>query len=101
MVRQFAVALLLMSLPAAAWSKPPKPTDKADRERGFHMPQLADLQRFEADGPQLKAEISPNSSFGIGIFGLKPDKTHLRPVTVREITVPRQRRAAVGFSLKF
>jgi hypothetical protein len=40
-------------------------------------------------------------SFGLGMFGLKPQSPRSRAVTVREMTEPRQRRAGVGFSLRF
>ena len=47
------------------------------------------------------AEISRKGRFGFGLFGIKREKAHDRPVTVRDVEAPRQRRAGVGFSLKF
>ena len=98
MVRLSSVALILLSLPAAAWSAPPSP---ADTNPTFHLPQTIDHQRFAPAVAIGKTSIGPNAQFGFGVFGLKAEKTHLRPVTVGEINVPKQRRAAVGFSLKF
>src|SRR5687768_2802780 len=98
MVRLVALALLIMSLPVAAWSKPP---DADAGRRAFHLPQSSDHYRFAPDRPPGRAEIAPNADFGFGIFGLKSEKSYLQPVTGREIDIPKQRRAAVGLSLKF
>lgn len=98
MVRLASVALIVLSLPVAAWSKPP--ATEPERVRSFQLPPPADRQ-FTLDGPFGRKEIAPNTHFGFGMFGLKSDKTDLRPATGREIIAPKQRRAAVGFSLKF
>ena len=46
-------------------------------------------------------DVGSSGRFGIGIFGLKPDTARGRAITVREVNEPRNRRAGVGFSLKF
>jgi hypothetical protein len=99
MVRPGSVALIVLSLPAAAWSNPP--TADPERTRSFHLPRPVAEHRLAPDAPIGRLEIAPNAHFGFGMFGLKPEKTHLQPVTGREINAPKQRRAGVGFSLKF
>lgn len=98
MVRMVPVALLIMSLPVAAWSKPP--AADAGQRQTFNLPRSSDHYRF-APGPAGRTEIAPNAHFGFGIFGMKSEKSFLQRVTGREIDAPKQRRAAVGFSLKF
>ena len=97
MVRLTCVALLALSLPAVAWSGPP--ATAAGKGRSFLLPQPH--HRFESDPVIGRAEIAPNATFGFGMFGLKYERSHLQPVTGREIDTRKQRRAAVGFSLKF
>ena len=53
----------------------------------------------EHERPEL--DVGSSGRFGIGIFGLKPDTARGRAITVREVNEPRNRRAGVGFSLKF
>lgn len=95
MVRLSCVALLMLAAPAAGWGKPPA------QPRDFQMPTKHDFRDFAPDGPSIQTEISPNTRFGLGMFGLKSEKAPLRPATVREIETPKQRRTAVGFSVKF
>lgn len=97
MVRLGSVALIALSLPAAALCNPPTNNQPV---RNFHLQQPS-ADRFAPDGRFGRTEIAPNTHFGFGVFGLKSEKSHLQPVTVREIDAPKQRRAAVGFSLKF
>lgn len=99
MVRLGSVALVLLLLPTAAWSK--SPTTDSDRARSFDLPQPSAYADLAPDRPIGRAEIAPNAHFGFGIFGMKSEKTHLQPATGREIDTRKQRRAAVGFSLKF
>lgn len=101
MVRLGSVALIVLSLPAAAWSNPPAAPEGSERPQSFHLPSASDHHRFAPDGPFGRAQIAPNTHFGVGMFGLKTEKTHLQPVTGREIDTRKQRRAGVGFSLKF
>ena len=98
MVRLGSVALLALSLPVAALGSPPAGST-AETERSFHLPKPH--HRFESDTNFGRTEVAPNATFGFGMFGLKYEKSHLQPATGREIDTRKQRRAAVGFSLKF
>lgn len=98
MVRLTAAALLILWLQAPAWSKAPE-ADPA-QGRSFDLPQSSAHHLF-APGPIGRAQVAPNAHVGFGIFGMKSERTHLQPVTGREIDAPKQRRAAVGFSLRF
>ncbi|HEY5459876.1 MAG TPA: hypothetical protein VIJ81_10450 [Sphingomicrobium sp.] len=52
--------------------------------------------------PQLPAiNVGSTAQFGLGMFGLKPQTPRNRPVVGYEVSAPKQRRAGVGFSLKF
>ena len=99
MGRLTSIALLILWLPATAWSKP-LAADPAQR-RSFDLPQPSAHHLFAPDGPIGRAEVAPNAHVGFGMFGMKSDRTYLQPVTGREIDAPKQRRAAVGFSLRF
>ena len=101
MVRLGSVALIALFLPAAAWGDPPASDPKSGQVRSFGLPQLSSDFSDATDERFGRAQIAPNAHFGFGMFGLKSEKSPLRPVTVREIDAPKQRRAAVGFSLKF
>ena len=100
MVRLGPVALIAMSLPAAALGNPPAPVPPP-LARSFYLPQPSSEFSDATDERFGRAQIAPNAHIGIGMFGLKPEKSALRPVTVREVDAPKQRRAAVGFSLRF
>jgi hypothetical protein len=99
MERLVPVALLILSLPSGALGNPPS----ADHGEGrsFHLPRHSDHQRFSTDDRIGRTEVAPNAHFGFGMFGTKTERGSLQPVTAREIDAPKQRRAAVGFSLKF
>lgn len=99
MVRLGSVALIAISLPAAAWSSPPASDRISKKAHSFHMPRPAD--EFAPASDFGKAEIAPNMRVGFGVFGMKSERGHLRPATVQEINSPKQRRAAVGFSMQF
>lgn len=53
----------------------------------------------DAERPAIN--IGPNARFGPGIFGLKPQTPRSRAVIANEVNAPKQRRAGIGFSLKF
>ena len=101
MIRLGSVALIALSLPTAAWSNPPTTADQPQQKQSFHMPRPSSDYGLAPDTRIGRAEIAPNAQFGFGMFGLKSERSHLQPVTVREINAPKQRRAAIGFSLKF
>lgn len=100
MVRLGSVALILVSLPSAAWSGPPD-SGRTLPTRGFEMPRQFARSLVDGERHFGRAQIAPGAHFGFGMFGLKSEKSHLRPVTGRELDAPKQRRAAVGFSLRF
>lgn len=55
-----------------------------------------------SDDTQLQLiGVGPNGRFGPGIFGLKSQTPRSRAVIGTEVSAPKQRRAGVGFSLKF
>ena len=89
---------LLALLPVSAWgqspSAPPPPV------RSFELPTTPDS--WQSDGrPFAAAPIAPNATFGIGMFGLRQERSGMAATTVREVNSPRTRRAAIGFSVKF
>ena len=43
----------------------------------------------------------PNGVLGVGMFGQKAEKGPLSAATARDYSLRKQRKAAVGFSLKF
>ena len=98
MVRLVTLAALCLSLPAMASGNPPAGT--SDLARNFQVPR-PDSGRFDTEDRLGRTQIAPNTMFGFGVFGLKSDKSPLRPATGRELDLPKQRRAAVGISLKF
>lgn len=99
-----ALPLALLSVPA--WSQtdsfigysnsPPS----APLGQRFTMPTAPKSQPYEGR-PFAAAEIGPNATFGLGMFGLKQERFGMAPTTVREVNSPRTRRPALGFSLKF
>lgn len=101
MVRLSSVALMMIILPAAAWAGSPALAEPAKPPRSFALPSSSTHYRFAPDGSFGRAEIAPNAQFGVGMFGMKIEKSPLQPVIGREIIAPKQRRAGVGFSLRF
>ena len=98
MVRLGAVALLALSSASFAQGSPP--AIAPDPDRSFQMPR-PDGDRFDTDGRIGRTQIAPNALFGFGMFGLNSEKSPLRAPTGRELDEPKQRRAALGFSMSF
>lgn len=98
MARLSSVALIALWIPAVAWAD--QRASNRELARNFDLPRLA-AGSFVSDGRIGRAQIAPNAHVGFGMFGLKPEKSLLPPVTVREIDAPKQRRTALGFSLRF
>lgn len=46
-------------------------------------------------------EVMPNAMLGVGFFGERAEKSAHAPSIAREFTLPKSRKAAVGFSLRF
>ena len=89
-VCSFLLLLILGAVPAVAQS-----TASADLLRIRESPP-------PRHDPQLPAiNVGPGGQFGLGIFGLKSQTPRSRAVVGYEVTAPKQRRAGVGFSLKF
>jgi hypothetical protein len=89
-VCSFLLLLALGAMPAAAQS-----SASADLLRIRETPP-------PRNDPQLPAiNLGSGGQFGLGIFGLKSQTPRSRAVVGYEVTAPKQRRAGVGFSLKF
>ena len=114
MARLAAVALIALFLPAASWSQSARnnvvtrqpeasqPAMPQSPSRHYGLPSGG--YRFDskaAHGLFAGVEVAPNTSFGLGMFGLKAQPSQGAPVTRREIDTRRSRRVGVGFSLKF
>lgn len=92
MTKLVCVALLSAIASAPAAGQAVAPSD-AWRFREISIP---------ASSPQLPAfELGASGRIGLGMFGIKPDISRSRAVVARDVTAPRQRRAGVGFTLKF
>lgn len=109
-MRFAVIALLGLSLPVSAWSSEPaaqatpvKPDIAAQSELNgsLSLSPSSSLSRWESDELNTHAEIAPNARLGFGIFGLKSERSRQAPVTVREIDIPKTRRAGVGLSIRF
>jgi hypothetical protein len=46
-------------------------------------------------------DVGSNARFGLGVFGLKSQTPRSKAVIGHELSAPKQRRAGVGFSVKF
>ena len=110
MARLGMVPLFLILLPAPAWAQssanlgsglqrmiPPERPDASRRDFAISETQWGE----SGDRISVSTEIGPNLTAGLGMFGHKRDKGYLRPVTGRELDLPKSRRAGVGLSLKF
>lgn len=110
MVRLSAAASALLLLASPAWSQqanltllpPPASTEQAPAF-DFSLPDDPDGKAPGNRGSNIVAgtEVSPNGMVGFGIFGEKSGELAQPPVTNRDYTLGRQRKPAVGFSLKF
>ena len=106
----FALPLALLS--ASAWGQTasslgePSPTAShvmgkpSPQARSFVMP-IAPKSWASETSAIATAELGPNATLGIGIFGLKQERYGMASTTVREVNSRRTRRAGVGFSFKF
>lgn len=98
--------LAIASLAAGAAASEPAPPggDSGAAAPGYAIPRTPSAAATERrDGTRIFAgtALLPNTVFGLGLFGERARKEPLAPVTAREISLPKQRKAAVGFSLRF
>jgi hypothetical protein len=84
----------------------PASTSKASSEQrpatSFDIPDEANPNP-KSFGSRIIAgtEIIPNAMMGIGFFGERAEKSAHAPSVARELSLPKSRKAAVGFSLRF
>ena len=97
MARLAPLALGLVFAASSAWGQstanPPVPSQR------YALPQSPDYVP-ETGRMWAGREIAPNARFGVGMFGLKKERAPGSSVTVRDIEMPRTRRAGLGLTLK-
>lgn len=110
MARLVATILLpLISISTGAQAADPSGSpwhanEKIHHSRNFHISdQASDSKAGKAWGSRIIAgqQLMPNGMLGIGMFGHKAEKGPHSAATARDYALPKQRKAAVGFSLKF
>ena len=110
MARLVAVALAISfsSVPgvASAADKAANPWNGTEETRpapSFEIPNETDLVGPGTNVSRIIAgtEVLPNTTVGFGMFGQKAEKSPHASSTVRELAIPKSRRAAVGLSFKF
>ena len=110
MARLVAVALAIsfasVSGVAQAADRPSSPWHGAEEPRpspSFDIPNDTELVGTRTSGSRIIAgtELLPNTLVGIGMFGQKAEKSPHASSTVRELAIPKSRRAAVGLSFRF
>lgn len=109
LVSQFLVLTLIPGAAAAqvggsAASAPWHADEKIQSSRSFDIPdQPADPLSDTRFGSRIIAgtRLMANGMVGFGLFGQKAEKGPLSPVTARDLALPKSRKAAVGFSLRF
>ena len=93
-----------MAFAADPSESPWRVRDKPPAVRSFEISNEQAPTRWERSGKRriiAGRRIAPGGTIGFGIFGQKPMSTTLAPVTGRDLALPKQRRAGVGFSLRF
>jgi hypothetical protein len=110
MARLGFASLLLIVLPAPAWAQSSttfgsglQKATQVERSEVFRRDfTIGETQWNEADDRiSISKQVGPNLTAGVGVFGPKREKRYQRPVTGRELDLPKSRRAGVGLSLKF
>lgn len=100
-------ALSALSSAAYAFEPSDSPWSVAERSapaRAFSIAPHEGTTRSNRDGGTRMIagkRIMPNGTIGIGFLGRNSASPSLAPVTVRDMAIPKQRKAAIGFSLKF
>lgn len=111
MARLVLIGMALTLSTAAATAQPPgerqnpwQTDELRPAGRDFTMPgEHRDGAARPGSGSRIFAgeELMPNGVIGFGMFGEKAERSpHSRSIA-RELTLPKQRKAAVGFLLKF
>ena len=111
MVRLLPVAVALASTSVAGWAQTPNsPASpwRADAEpramRSFDLSSTQTNQHSSNDPAGrvvFGTELLANGTAGFGMFGEESTQPAQSRATVRDYTLPRSRKPAVGFSLKF
>lgn len=92
MVRTLSVVMVSASLAAPAAAQT---VSKSESWR------IADVPSQIAERQMPSVNVGSTGRFGPGMFGLKSQMPRSRAVVGHEVSTPKQRRAGVGFSLKF
>jgi hypothetical protein len=105
MVRLLLVTLFVAVVATLGWSQSTGPVAQLSLSQSWRIGETGTEQSQFAGNPEDRmladAEVSSNSSLGLGLYGSKRDKTALPPVTVYDVNTRQTRRAGVGFRLKF
>ncbi|HET9336941.1 MAG TPA: hypothetical protein VFO12_11120 [Sphingomicrobium sp.] len=110
MARLGFAPLFLILLPAPGWAQSwpnagtvQQRATQPERSEIFRRDFTIGESRWDEtdDRISISTQLGPNFTGGLGMFGQKRDKGYQKPVTGRELDLPKSRRAGVGFSLKF
>ena len=111
MARLVATTLLLTFPSLAAGTQAAEPSrgpwhtdEKIRTSRNFQIDEHeSQVDSGKGGGSRIFAgrHLMPNGVVGIGMFGQKADKGPHSAATDRDLSLPKQRKAAVGFSLRF
>lgn len=109
---RLVATIIVLTLPAIACgahaaepsSSPWRAGPKAQPIRSFDIPdQTSNNRAGKGWESRIFAgrQLMPNGVIGVGMFGQKAEKGPHSAATARDYSMPKQRKAAVGFSLKF
>ena len=110
MARLIATIFVLTLSPIAAGAHAAEPSSnpwrtdvKVQSSRNFDIPDESSKGAGRSWESRIFAgrELMPNGVLGVGMFGQKAEKGPLSAATARDYSLRKQRKAAVGFSLKF
>jgi hypothetical protein len=111
MARPTIALLSMLLLASAGWAQSPAPPPnpwqvivEPEPTPGFDL-STGVTQSTSAGGPGSRivadTEVLDDGTFGFGMFGHKAERSAHSPATARDFGMPRDRKPAVGFSLKF
>jgi len=111
MARLVLVALALSFSASGALAEAPNPPPSAWHVANEPMPphsydlmpiQMDERPAYDPEGRIVAGtEVLPNGTVGFGMFGERGKQSVHSRATVRDFTLPKARKPAVGFSLKF